>query len=70
MNIAILGGGNLGKSIAQGLIENNYTPANITITRNRIELLNNLKAKGVNVSNNNVEATQNAQVVIIAVKTL
>ena len=68
MNIAILGGGNLGKSIAQGLLENNYAPANITITRNRIELLNNLKEKGVHVSNNNIEATQNAQVVIIAVK--
>lgn len=68
MNIAILGGGNLGKSIGQGLLENNYAPANITITRNRIELLNNLKEKGVHVSNNNIEATQNAQVVIIAVK--
>lgn len=68
MNIAILGGGNLGKSIAQGLLENNYTPANITITRNRIELLNNLKEKGVKVSNHNIEAAQNAQVVIIAVK--
>jgi len=68
MNIAILGGGNLGKSIAQGLLENNYAPENITITRNRIELLNNLKEKGVHVSNNNIEATQNTQVVIIAVK--
>ena len=68
MNIAILGGGNLGKSIAQGLLENNYTPENITITRNKIELLNNLKEKGVHVSNNNIEATQNSQVVIIAVK--
>ncbi|NQY29094.1 MAG: pyrroline-5-carboxylate reductase [Flavobacteriaceae bacterium] len=68
MNIAILGGGNLGKSIAQGLLENNYTPENITITRNKIELLNNLKEKGVHISNNNIEATQNSQVVIIAVK--
>ncbi|PHS09211.1 MAG: pyrroline-5-carboxylate reductase [Kordia sp.] len=68
MNIAILGGGNLGKSIAQGLLENNYTPESITITRNKIELLNNLKEKGVHVSNNNIEATQNSQVVIIAVK--
>jgi len=68
MNIAILGGGNLGKSIAQGLLENNYTPSNITITRNRIELLDNLKEKGVDTSNNNIEATRNAQVIIIAVK--
>ena len=68
MNIAIIGGGNLGKSIAQGLIGNQYTPENITITRNKIELLHSLKEKGIQVSNNNIEATQNAQVIIIAVK--
>ena len=68
MKIAILGGGNLGKSIAQGLLENNYTPTDITITRNKIELLNNLKENGVHISNNNIEATQHAEVIIIAVK--
>lgn len=67
-NIAILGGGNLGKSIAQGLVEQEYNASNITITRNRIELLNDLKAQGINVSNNNIEATKNADIIIIAVK--
>jgi pyrroline-5-carboxylate reductase len=68
MKISILGGGNLGKSIAQGLVENDYKASHITITRNRIELLSNLKNKGINVSNDNIEAARNAQVIIIAVK--
>lgn len=68
MTIAILGGGNLGQSIAQGLIEHNYKPDNITVTRNRIDLLNQLQSKGVHISNNNIEATRSADVVIVAVK--
>jgi pyrroline-5-carboxylate reductase len=68
MKIAILGGGNLGQSIAQGLLVNNYEANNITITRNRIELLDNLKDKGVHICNDNLEAAKNAQLVIIAVK--
>ncbi len=68
MKIAILGGGNLGKSIAQGLVENDYKAGDITITRNRIELLSNLKNKRINISNDNIEASRNAQVIIIAVK--
>jgi len=68
MNIAIIGGGNLGRSIAQGLLSDNFDAANITITRNRIERLNDLKETGINVSNNNTEASKNADVIIIAVK--
>ena len=68
MNIAIIGGGNLGKSIAQGLLANNFLASTITITRNKTERLNDLKEKGINVSNNNLEATANAAVIIIAVK--
>ncbi|MGB1308204.1 MAG: pyrroline-5-carboxylate reductase [Oceanihabitans sp.] len=66
--ITIIGGGNLGTAIANGLLSKNYTPANITVTRNRIELLSNLKLKGITVTNNNIEAVKNAQIIIIAVK--
>lgn len=68
MNIAIIGGGNLGKSIAQGLLSNDFDASHITVTRNRIERLSDLKEKGVNVSNHNLEASKNADVIIIAVK--
>lgn len=68
MNIAIIGGGNLGKSIAQGLLEHNFEANKITVTRNRVELLSDLERQGIQVSNNNTIATQQAQVIIIAVK--
>lgn len=68
MDIAIIGGGNLGRSIAQGLLSNNFEANNITITRNRVERLKDLKEKGINVSNNNMEASKSADVIIIAVK--
>lgn len=68
MNIAIIGGGNLGKSIAQGLLEHNFKAQNITMTRNRIELLSEFKDNGIQITNNNIEATQHAQIIIIAVK--
>jgi pyrroline-5-carboxylate reductase len=68
MNIAIIGGGNLGKSIAQGLLEHNFKAQNITVTRHKIELLSDLKEQGVQISTDNIDASQNAQVIIIAVK--
>ncbi|MGB1269344.1 MAG: pyrroline-5-carboxylate reductase [Flavobacteriaceae bacterium] len=68
MKIAIIGGGNLGKSIAQGLLEHKFEANNITVTRNKIELLADLKDQGIQVDNNNVKAAKNAQVIIIAVK--
>jgi pyrroline-5-carboxylate reductase len=66
--ITIIGGGNLGQSIANGLLNNNYTPNLITITRNKISLLEDFKARQVNISSNNSEAVKEAQVIIIAVK--
>jgi pyrroline-5-carboxylate reductase len=67
--IAIIGGGNLGSAIAEGLIAANFTAAeNITITKRNIETLENLKQKGVNITNNNVEALQTCNYIILAVK--
>jgi pyrroline-5-carboxylate reductase len=68
MNIAIIGGGNLGKSIAEGLLKHDFDARKITVTRHKIELLSDLKDKGIKISNNNTEATQHAKVIIIAVK--
>ncbi len=67
--IAIIGGGNLGTAIAEGLISSGFIlPEHIIITKRNIATLKNLEEKGVLVSNNNIEAVQYADWVILAVK--
>jgi pyrroline-5-carboxylate reductase len=67
--IAIIGGGNLGTAIAQGLIESGFTaPGNIIITKRNIKTLDELSEKGVLVSDNNGEAVRFADLIILAVK--
>jgi pyrroline-5-carboxylate reductase len=67
--IAIIGGGNLGVAITEGLIKSGFiSPSRITVTRRNIEALNSLKALGVNITSNNKEAIQNSEVIIVALK--
>lgn len=67
--IAIIGGGNLGSSIAEGLIKSKYTSADhIIVTRRRTHLLDHLKEKGVKVLDNNIDAVEKADMIIVAVK--
>lgn len=67
--IAVIGGGNLGASIAYGLLKSRqYQPENITVTRRKIELLADLSKKGLNIHSDNVLAMKEADVIIIAVK--
>jgi pyrroline-5-carboxylate reductase len=67
--IAIIGGGNLGSAIAEGLIKSKFiSPANLTITRRNIDALADLKAQGVNVISDNRMAVQNSNVIIVALK--
>ena len=67
--IAIIGGGNLGSAIAEGLIAANFTqPQNIIVTKRNIATLTSLKEKGVVVTSNNVEAISEANYIILAVK--
>ena len=66
--IAIIGGGNLGSSIAQGLLKNNYNPEQIYVTRTKVSLLADLKAQNVHVTSNNVEAVQQSKILIFALK--
>lgn len=68
-NITIIGGGNLGTAIAEGLLAASFTlPQNITVTKRNTSTLNNLQEKGVIVSSNNIEAIKNARYIILAVK--
>jgi pyrroline-5-carboxylate reductase len=67
--IAIIGGGNLGTAIAEGLIESGFIqPKHIIITRRNVAGLMHLERKGVLVSDNNEEAVRFADIIILAVK--
>lgn len=67
--ITIIGGGNLGKAIAEGLIVSNYiNPSQLTVTRRNLKALKALADKGVNVYSDNKEAVKNADLIILAIK--
>jgi len=67
--IAIIGGGNLGTAIAEGLISSGFIhPDHILVTKRNIATLKPLEDKGVLISNNNIEAVQYADWIIFAVK--
>ncbi len=67
--IAIIGGGNLGMAIAEGLIQSNFVlPKHILITKRNIQTLHELERKGVLVSDKNEEALRYADLVVLAVK--
>jgi len=67
--ISIIGCGNLGLSILNGLLEQKIVkPSNILVTRRNIELLRPLEKKGVRVSADNVKAVKESEIVILALK--
>jgi pyrroline-5-carboxylate reductase len=67
--IAIIGGGNLGKAIAEGLVKSGFTlPGHIMITRRNIDPIRYLEEKGMLVGNDNREAARFADLVIMCVK--
>ena len=67
--IAIIGGGNLGTAIAEGLISSDFiSPADIMVTKRNTSTLAGLMEKGAVVSDNNIDAVRFADVVILAVK--
>lgn len=67
--IAIIGGGNLGTAIAEGLMNSGFAkPEDILITKRNIKTLSALQLKGVQVSDDNEEALRFADLIILAVK--
>lgn len=67
--IAIIGGGNLGTAIAEGLLKSKFSKASeLTITKRNTATLAYLKEKGVNVSADNIAAVKKSDVIILAVK--
>ena len=68
MKIAIIGTGNLGKSIANGLIINNAITTLYLTKRNLDELSEFNGYKNVSLSSDNIEAVKNSDILILAVQ--
>jgi pyrroline-5-carboxylate reductase len=67
--IAIIGGGNLGTAIAEGLMISGFSEAkDIIITKRNVQTLQPLAEKGVKISDNNSNAVAESELVILAVK--
>lgn len=67
--IGIIGGGNLGTAITEGLILSGFLkPDQILVTKRNPSTLRHLEEKGVLVSNDNNDALDFADLIILAVK--
>jgi pyrroline-5-carboxylate reductase len=67
--ITIIGGGNLGGSVAFGLIKSKQLePSSLTVSDRYTSVLKKFQEQGATVTNNNVEAVQSADIVILAIK--
>ncbi|HUX97693.1 MAG TPA: pyrroline-5-carboxylate reductase [Bacteroidales bacterium] len=68
-SVAIIGCGNIGLSLLQGLLRNSGAdPSKITVTRRNTDELEYLREYGVVVTSDNKQAVQNSDIVVIAVK--
>ena len=67
--IAIIGGGNLGTAIAEGLLKSKFCKAgDIIITKRKTETLRELNDRGVSIMSDNSAAVRKSELVILAVK--
>lgn len=67
--IAILGGGNLGQALARGWIAADLVePGDLTLTRRRVELLEEFGDAGCLVTDDNATAVSRSEVVVLAVQ--
>jgi pyrroline-5-carboxylate reductase len=67
--IAILGGGNIGLAIMNGLTEAKIClPQDISITKRNIKTLLHLKRQRINVSSDNISSVKKSSIILIAVQ--
>jgi len=67
--ITIIGGGNLGGAVGLGLINSNQlNSSSLTVSDRYAGVLKKFQEHGVNTSNNNVDAINNANIIILAIK--
>ncbi len=66
---AIIGGGNLGTAIAEGILDSGFIqPEKLIITKRAIATLNKLQTKGVEITSDNKYAIDQSKYIIVAVK--
>lgn len=66
--ITIIGSGNIGFSLAKGLVKSNmYQAKDIVLTRRSLSSLSEESAQGFGVSANNAEAIDGAEIIVLAV---
>lgn len=66
--IAILGGGNMGMSLAKGLVKaGKYDKEQIYLTRRRKRNIDKIIEEGYTASNNNAEAVRDAKIIVLCV---
>ena len=67
--LAILGGGNIGAALAQGVIKAGLVKAkDIVVTKRNADELGELASLGVTVSSDNISAVSSADIVLVAVQ--
>lgn len=66
--IAIIGGGNLGSAIAQGLIKSDIEASDVTITCRNLSKIAHLKNDGFQLTTSNTDAVKNAKLVFLCVQ--
>lgn len=69
MRVAIIGAGNIGLSIAKGLVQSgHFDPGRITLARRRVHLLEDYRAQGFRVTDDNIAAVNESDVVLVSVE--
>ncbi|MEO5999042.1 MAG: pyrroline-5-carboxylate reductase [Chitinophagaceae bacterium] len=67
--IAIIGAGNLGTAIAEGLLKSKFSaPKDLIVTKRNISTLTELKQRGIEITEDNSEAVFRSELIILAVK--
>jgi pyrroline-5-carboxylate reductase len=67
--IAIIGGGNLGTAIAEGLLKSKFSRASeLVVTKRNTATLKILKEKGIETTSDNAAAVKKSEVIILAIK--
>ena len=69
MKIAIIGGGNLGASIARGLLKSeNFDPVQLYVTKRKLASIQDIRDAGAHTGSDNIGAIQDARIIVLAIK--
>lgn len=65
--IAIIGSGNIGTALYKGMVSNGQASSAFTLTRRRLDRLDEMKEEGANVTSDNISAVKNSDIIILTV---